>query len=101
MQNYMLPPGDYVLYQISANDLNLFALYQHDKRRSPIAMIRTVRRIHNVDYPDHTVVTWKFDESSTSENPVVTGWEIPGEDGWQVIAVVPRGRGKQLLSRIR
>jgi hypothetical protein len=34
---------------------------------------------------------WQLDEeSSTPALPVVTGWEIPGEDGWEIISVVSR-----------
>jgi len=43
--NYLLPPGRYILYQVSQNDLNLFALYQGDMMHSPIAVIRTTRII--------------------------------------------------------
>src|SRR5215213_9041850 len=52
--DYLLPPGDYVLYQISQNDLNLFGLYEKDLRHGPIAMIRTVRIDYSADYPEHT-----------------------------------------------
>jgi hypothetical protein len=39
----VLPPGNYVLYQISQNDPQMFALYQGDMTHAPIAMIRTTR----------------------------------------------------------
>src|SRR5215210_4114618 len=55
MGDYTLPPGRYVLYQVSQNDLNLFALYQGEMTHSPIAMIRTTRiEYHGNDYPGKT-----------------------------------------------
>jgi hypothetical protein len=103
MGKYVLPPDRYYLYQVSANDLNLFFLFKGDMRHTPIAAIRTVRVINSVrGYPDKTYVEWVMDrESSESAIPVVTGWEIPGEDGWEIIAVVPRYGGNGVLARSR
>jgi hypothetical protein len=100
MGDYMLPAGKYVLYQISANDLNLFALYQNDMRRSPVAMIRTTRiDYQGRDYPGDTRVMLDIEESSSDARPVLRGWSVPGDDGWEVIAVVPKNR--DVLTRIR
>jgi len=89
--NYLLPPGNYILYQISANDLNLFALYQGDMMHSPIAMIRTTRIIYNaVGYPEETKMLISYNESSPDAHPILRVWNIPGDDGWEIIAVVPK-----------
>jgi hypothetical protein len=103
MGNYLLPAGYYTLKQVSANDLNLFFLYQGDKRHSPIAAVRTVRVDNTVrGYSDDTDMTWKIDEESgTRVVPVISGWEIPGEDGWEIISVVPRGDGRRMLAKAR
>lgn len=100
MGDYMLPPGRYVLYQISRNDLNLFALYQDDMTRSPIAMIRTARvEYHGNDYPEKTRMMLDIDESSADAHPMLRGWTIPGEDGWEIISVV--SKNDRILTRVR
>lgn len=100
MGEYMLPPGRYVIYQISANDLNLFALYQHDMTRSPIAMIRTTRiEYDGQDHPGDTRLILNIDETSNVAHPVLRGWNIPGDDGWEIISVVASDRG--VMTRIR
>jgi hypothetical protein len=99
---YLLPAGDYVLRQVSANDLNLFALYPGKyMMHSPVAMIRTVRIDYYASghYPEHTNIQLSIDESGNAATPVLRGWTIPGEDGWQVISVVPRH--KSVLARVR
>jgi len=89
--NYLLPPGKYILYQISQNDLNLFALYQGDMMHSPIAMIRTTRIIYQVTgYPEETRMLISYDEAGPDARPVLRGWNIPGDDGWEIIGVVPK-----------
>jgi len=89
--NYLLPPGNYILYQINQNDLNLFALYQGDMMHSPIAMIRTTRIIYQVTgYPEDTRMLISYDESGPDAHPVLRGWNVPGDDGWEIIGVVPR-----------
>jgi hypothetical protein len=98
--NYILPPGSYVLYQISQNDLNLFALYQKDMARAPIAMIRTTRiNYSGSDYPEHTRMLLDYAESSAEAYPVIQGWTIPGEDGWQIISVV--ANKNKVLARVK
>src|SRR5262245_51606119 len=85
MANYLLPSAKYILYQVSQNDLNLFFLYKDDMRHTPIAAIRTVRIYHASGvYPDRTEMRWTVDERTGDGNvPLVTGWEIPGDDGWE------------------
>lgn len=93
----ILPAGKYELYQISANDLNLFALYREDRTSSPIAMIRTVR----IDYlagegPDETKMLVTNDGESAQSYPVIEGWAIPGMDGWKILSV--KGESSSMIS---
>ena len=100
MGDYMLPPGKYVIYQINANDTNLFALYPSDMTHSPVAMIRTTRiDYQGGDYPSKTGLFLDIDESSRELHPILKGWNIPGEDGWEIISVVSKRNG--VLTRIR
>ena len=102
MGGYMLPAGDYVLRQVSANDLNLFALYSGKyMMHSPVAMIRTTRIDYSASgrWPEKTNLKLNIDESGGQATPVLRGWDIPGEDGWQVISVV--ARHKSLMARAR
>ena len=100
MGDYMLPPGKYVIYQINENDTNLFALYVNDLTHSPVAMIRTTRiDYQGNDYPSKTGLFLDVDESSRDNHPVLKGWNIPGEDGWEIISVVSKREG--FLTRIR
>jgi hypothetical protein len=101
MQNYMLPAGNYTLFQINRNNPGLFALYEGDRMNSPIAMIQTVRVEYNTGYPNRTDMRWHLDEVGSTGDPVVTGWDIPGSDGWQIVAVVPSHKGRNLLTRVR
>jgi hypothetical protein len=92
MGDYVLPPGDYVLNQVSESDLTVFALYRGTNlMHSPVAMIQTVR----VDYlpgefPQKTRIALSIDEGSEDAHPVLRGWTIPGDDGWEIVGVVPR-----------
>src|SRR5215470_8755265 len=53
--DHMLPAGDYVLRQISANDLNLFWLYPTNTSHGPVATIRTTQIDYSgSNYPEHT-----------------------------------------------
>ena len=100
MGDYMLPPGRYVIYQMNQNDTNLFALYQNDMTSSPVAMIRTTRVEYQIgETPSKTGMVMDVDESSRDVHPTLRGWNIPGEDGWEIISVVPKRNG--VLSRIR
>jgi len=97
--DYLVPPGDYVLYQVSHNDLNMFRLYQKDMAREPIATIRTTRIDYSRHYPDHTKILFEFDESGGEARPVLRGWTIPGEDGWRIISVI--AKNDRILTRIK
>src|SRR5262245_39752592 len=100
MANYFLSPGRYTLFQISQSNSNLFALYMGDRTHSPIAMIMTIRRPFGPgQFPDKTMMDWEYNESTSSTHPVVNGWMIAGEDGWEIISVVPTRHG-QYLTRI-
>jgi len=89
--DYMLPAGKYILYQVNQNDLNLFALYQGNMMHSPVAMVRTTRIDYQAaGYPEKTRMLISFDEASADTHPVLRGWNIPGDDGWEIIGVVPR-----------
>ena len=100
MGDYILPPGKYVLYQINQNDTNLFALYQEDMTRSPIAMIRTARIEYNAgEYPDRTAMFLEIDETSRDTHPVLRGWNIPGMDGFEIISVV--AKDSRILTRVK
>ena len=102
MQNYMLPAGNYILHQMSRSEPSIYALYEGDMRHAPVAMIQTVR----IDYaptqfPDKAAMHWHIDESSLNSDPVITGWDIPGDNGWQIIAVVPNRHARYPLTRVR
>ena len=90
----VLPPGNYVLYQINATNPNLFALYSEDMTHSPIAMIQTTRIDYNGGrYPSHTRLLMDTEESWPQKYPMLEGFNIPGEDGWALISSVTRWRG--------
>lgn len=100
MGDYMLPAGEYVLYMINQNDLNLFALYRRDMKHPPIAMIRTSRIEYKTgEYPGKTRLLLNIDESSAEAHPVLRGWTIPGEDGWEIISVV--AKKNEALTRVK
>ena len=102
MQNYMLPAGTYILHQISQSESSIYALYQGDMRHSPIAAVQTVRiNYTTMRYPDRAAMHWHIDESTLNADPVITGWDIPGDDGWEIIAVVPNKNGRNVLTRVR
>ena len=93
----VLPPGDYVLYQINTDDPQLFALYPEDMTHSPVAMIRTTRIDYSGNrYPRKTRLLMDTDESWPQRYPVLEGWNIPGDDGWEVISTVTRLRSLQV-----
>lgn len=92
MQNsdIVLPAGKYIFQQVVANDLNLFALYRNDLTRSPIAMVRTTRISYNTfEYPQEFTMLVNLDREVDSSLPVVAGWAIPGDDGWEITSIVP------------
>ena len=100
MGDYMLSPGRYVLYQVSFYDPNTFALYPNDMTHSPVAMIRTTRIEYNTtNYPSKTRILLETDESGDLAEPVIRGWTIPGEDGWQILSVV--SKNDHYLTRVK
>lgn len=103
MGDYVLSPGKYTIYQVSQSDLNLFYLFRGDVGSTAIASIRTVRVDHGGNrYPGRADIRWQFDdESSMPDTPVVTGWEIPGEDGWEIISVVGRHADRSITAIVR
>ena len=88
MSGYMLPAGKYLLSQVNTTDPNLFALYRGDDTNTPIATIRTTRVDYQPgEYPEGTKIRLEIDETSADATPVLRGWTVPGQDGWQIIAV--------------
>src|SRR5262249_37639576 len=74
----------------------LFALYQGSMMHPPIAMIRTVRIDYAATgYPEDTTMLIAYDESSPDAHPILRGWNVPGDDGWEIIGVVS-GHGRHL-----
>jgi hypothetical protein len=101
MGGYVLPAGNYILYQVADNNSNVFALYQGDMTHSPIAMVQTTRIDNTTSWPRHTKMHWQIEESYGGSIPTITGWQVAGTDGWEIIAVVPSGRGLNVLTRVR
>jgi hypothetical protein len=101
MQGYVLPAGNYILYQINTGNPSLFALYQGDMTSSPIAMVQTTRIDYHTRWPLKTKMHWQLEQAYDRSIPTITGWQVAGTDGWEIIAVVPRGRGINLLTRAR
>jgi hypothetical protein len=100
MGDYMLSPGRYVLYQINFYDPNMFALYADNMTHSPVAMIRTTRVEYRTgEYPSKTKMVLDIDESGNLAQPVIRGWTIPGEDGWEIISVV--AKNDRYLTRVK
>lgn len=97
--NVVLPAGHYVLYQISRSDRHLFGLYRDDMTHPPIAMIRTTRIDYVGRWPDKTRMLMDIDEGSPQNYPVLEGWNVPGEDGFEVISVVAKHRRALTRSR--
>jgi hypothetical protein len=88
MGGYVLPPGKYLISQINTTDLNLFALYRGDDTKTPIASLRTTRvELQPGEYPTDAKIRLEIDETSADAMPVLRGWSVPGQDGWQIIAV--------------
>jgi hypothetical protein len=90
---YELPAGRYVLYQINAVDPNRFALYRNDLRDTPIALLHPAR----VEVPEKrqgngVALSIEFDETDSSATPLLRGWVIPGDGGYEIIRVdAPKG----------
>jgi hypothetical protein len=88
----VLPAGNYVLFEIDAKEPHLFALYRDDMTHRPIAMIWTMRTNNMVRWPTKTRIIMETDESSSQNYPLIEGWTVSGEDGWQVISAVTSRR---------
>ena len=87
---YTLPAGNYILRQVSANDRKLFALYRGNMMHSPIAMITTVPIYHVWPFADNdTKMIYRIDEQSEDAHPIIRGWNVAGDDGWEIIGIVP------------
>jgi len=90
--DYMLPPGNYVLSQVFQSDPNLYYLHPVNLTHEPIAAIRTARVSFNgrIHQPGGTQIWVDNDEESSSNSiPVLKGWAMGGEDGWEIISVTP------------
>jgi hypothetical protein len=86
----VLPAGNYMLYQVDPRDRQLFALYHESMRHSPVAMIRTVRIQHDLgQLPRKTMMLMDIDGRSSENLAVLEGWNVPGDYGYEVIAVTP------------
>jgi len=91
--NIVLPPGDYLLFQIREKDRTLFGLYERDLTHAPIALISTIRFDYGAgNTPQKVKLLMGTDESSPQGHPVLEGWNIPGQDGFAMIAAVTRQR---------
>ena len=101
MENHVLPAGTYRLYQISDNNLNLFFLYLGDRTQPPVAVISTVPRGSAAHWPDKAAIHWRVSERDPRSLPLITGWDIPGYTGWQIIGVVTTNDGDRRLGRLR
>ncbi len=96
MGDYVLPPGKYILQEVDATTSpDMFALYKENRMQSPIAMIQTTRIRYNAsEYPDKSQIILVFDpEDKVSGIPTLTGWKVPGKDGWRVTGVVEKEKG--------
>ena len=98
MTNYELPQGNYILRQVSQNDINLFFLYKDSLTHPPVAVVRTVRVVANspADYPEKTEILYRTDESDVNNVPIIRGFTIHGEEAFQIINVVPK-KGSMLV----
>lgn len=100
--NVVMPAGDYVIYQISAENPNLFGIYRNDLRDVPVAIVHTVRIDYQAKgYPQNTrILLSKDNEDLRSRDiPVVKGFHINGYDGWEIVGVVTNR--DQIMSMIR
>ena len=96
----VLPAGNYVLFQMSMSDPQLFGLFPEDLTHEPIAMIRTTRIDYSGNrYPRKTRLLMDTEESWPQKYPVLEGFNIPGDDGWEVISTVTRLKGINVRGR--
>jgi len=98
----VLPPGNYLLFQVKPNDRSEFALYQDDMTHSPIAMIRAVRIYYSLGrLPGKANMLMEIDEGSPDNYPMLQGWNVPGDFGWRVIGVTPRTNSSLTKVQVR
>jgi hypothetical protein len=91
----VFPAGTYILHQVNQNDSNLFALHQENLTHSPVAMVRTARiDYRHTNYPGEDAMLLTNDEEATNALPIIGGWNIAGDDGWEIIATVPKSSYK-------
>lgn len=91
----VFPAGKYILHQVNQNDSNTFALHQQDLTHSPVAMVRTIRiDYRGTDYPGDDTMLLSNDDEDVNALPVIGGWNIAGDDGWEIIATVPKSSYK-------
>jgi hypothetical protein len=91
----VFPAGKYILHQVNANDSNLFALHPEDLTHSSIAMVRTVRiDYRGSEYPDDDNMMLNTDDEAINALPVIGGWNIAGDDGWEIISTVAKSSYK-------
>lgn len=88
MNDYVLPPGKYILFQSDLDHINTFHLHPKDLTHEPIAVLKTTRvRFQPGDYPDKAQIKLEIDESSKDVHPVLRGWSVPTTDGYRIVAV--------------
>jgi len=94
MGDYILPAGKYVMIQVLKDDVNLYSLHPVDLTHGPIAMVRTTRVRNNGSInptPETSEMLIRINEDSSGNAiPVIRGWTIAGDDGWQIISVTPK-----------
>jgi hypothetical protein len=87
----MLPSGNYVLLQVFYENPNVYALYKENLMHSPLATIQTVRiDYHSGQYPDKTEMLLDTDEEAVNVVPVISGWNVPGDYGWEIVSIVAK-----------
>lgn len=93
--HYVLPAGQYTMYQFTQDDSNLFALYKgHDHTGEPVAIIDASQ----VPYEQPELVapeaevqlkTTEPESAAMNKPPVLTGWSV-GNNEWRVRDITVR-----------
>lgn len=98
--HFTLPAGNYVLRQISLNHRGLFELFQGDMTHAPIAVVRTVPVYQSGAYRNEpTKIYYRLDEANQDGPPIIEGWSMPGDYGFEIISIVPSREPVQARSR--